>query len=150
MDAFRSSLSAQGRKEKQREGSNTQGRGRHFLIQSKNKDHDQRITCHSCRKKKATVGLPAFLPFHAGLPSPLGDEEYECGRRLASPLIVPSPQLLGTIALCLWHVWNCRSWPYLTRTFILHRHYGAPQNALCVTVPFSPQYTHPPPATHTH
>lgn len=145
MGAFRSSLSAQERKEKQREGSNTQGKGRRFLIQSPNKDQDQRITCHSCRKKKAAVRLPASLPFQAGLPSPLGDEERGC--MLASSLIIPSPQLLGTIALCLWHVWNCRSWPYLTRTFILHRHYGAPQIALCVTVPFSPQHP-PPPRTH--
>ena len=54
------------------------------------------------------------------------------------PLIIPTPQLLGTIELCLWYAWSCRSWPYLTRTFILHRLYRAPQNALCVTVPFSP------------
>lgn len=54
------------------------------------------------------------------------------------PMIVPTPQILGTIELCLWHVWSCRSRPYLTRTFILHRRYRAPQNTLCVTVPFSP------------
>lgn len=123
MGAFRSSLSTQRRREEQREGSNTQGKGNHFLIHSKNKDCDQRINCWSYSRKKATTGLPAFLSFHA---------------RLSSPPIIPTPQLLGTIELCLWYAWSCRSWPYLTRTFILHRLYRAPQNALCVTVPFSP------------
>lgn len=37
---------------------------------SKHKDHDQRIACCSYSRKKATTGVPAFLPFHARLSSP--------------------------------------------------------------------------------
>lgn len=69
MGAFRSFLSTQRRSKEQREGSNT-----HFLIHSKN-NHDQRTTCHSYSKKKATMRLPAFLPFCTRLSSQLGDEE---------------------------------------------------------------------------
>lgn len=99
MGAFSCSLSSQRRSKKHREGSNTEGKGKYFLIHSKNNNHDQRTTCHSYSKKKATTCLPAFLPFHARLSSQLGDEA--CGCRLASAPDHPHPQLLGTIELCL-------------------------------------------------
>lgn len=98
MGAFRSSLSTQWRSKEQREASNTREKGNYFLIHSPNHHHDPGTTCGSSGRNRASAFLPAFLPFQAGR----GDEE--CGCRLASALLIPTPKPLGTIELCLWHV----------------------------------------------
>lgn len=69
----------------------SRGKETTFIHPFRNKDHDQRFTCHNHSKKKTAVGPPAF-PRRAVLSS----------RR-------PNPRLLGTIELCVWHVWSCRS-----------------------------------------
>ena len=122
MGAFRSSLSTQKRREEQREGSNIWGKGKYLLIHCKRRVVIKESIADVTAKRKQQWAFPhSCLSMPGSLPP-----DY------------PHPQLLGTIELCLWHVWSCRSWPHLTRTFILYRRYRAPQNALCVTVPFSP------------